>query len=102
MHPLQESAAKVNPIFRQSSAKVNPIIWQSAAKVSPIFSESAIKVSPMMAQARKVLTERAGSAGEGGVYFFIIPRSIWATTAYSTPATGQMIQLFAQSFVQKL
>ena len=57
---------------------------------------------PFLVRARKVLTERPGSAGEGRAYFFIIPRSIWATTAYSTPATGQMIQLFAQSFVQKL
>ena len=91
MHLLQGSAAKVNPIFRQFSAKVNPI-----------FRKPAIKVNPMMVQARKVLTERPGFAGEGGFYFFIIPRSIWAITAYSTPATGQMIQLFFQSFVQKL
>ena len=91
MHSLQGSAAKVNLILRQYAAKVNPI-----------FSKSAIRVSPMMVQTRKVLTEQPGFAGEGGVYFFIIPRSIWATTAYSTPATGQMIQLFAQSFVQKL
>ena len=91
MHSLQGSAAKVNLILRQFTAKVNPI-----------FSKSAIKVNPMMVRARKVLTERPESAGEGRAYFFIIPRSIWATTAYSTPATGQMIQLFAQSFVQKL